>query len=472
MPRMRAEFLAVPALALALAATAPTRAAVEEPPVEPRTAEQAAESPSEPAAPAGKDGSPIKVRWKNDLVFSTEDGKFEIKIRGNIHFDTKFYGGDSANPDQFDIRRARADFQGRLYEYLTFRVQAEFADSAHIRNAWVDFRFADWLHLRGGQMKPPFSTSWWTLDNNVHFLERGAGTPVYPAFDRGWWLWGDLCDKTLTWNVAGFTGVGAELDEAKGDIDEHKDLFARLFATPFGNSERTAWRGLHVALQASRGRQSVPTTRFETKGYSAAVRDDRFWTWETERTGSGRIDDRNRWGAELHYVNGSFAFSSEYLVAEYEGIRVIADDGTPVLVEDGDIESWSTWVSWFLTGETKTVSNFGWKMPSPKADFDPHRRNGPGAWEVLLRYTKTDTAENLFRTAVYGDETYRILEGAASVDEYTAGVSWTWNAMLRWQLNYVHLDGDGLLTGDSRFPEGTRRVDKEDMVGLRLIFKF
>jgi hypothetical protein len=43
--------------------------------------------------------------------------------------------------------------------------------------------------------------------------------------------------------------------------------------------------------------------------------------------------------------------------------------------------------------------------------------------------------------------------------------------MVRWQLNYVHLDGNGIRTG-SGDSGGYKYVDNEDMVGLRMIFKF
>jgi phosphate-selective porin OprO/OprP len=419
-----------------------------------------------------KGATPVVAFWKNDFFLSTPDENFWMKIRGNLHFDTKFYGGNSNNPTEFDIRRARIDFQGMLYKYLYFRVQPEFADSPYIRNAWVDYEFRDWLHLRAGQMKPPFSTSWWTLDNRVNFLERGAGTPMYPYFDRGWWVWGDLFDETLTWNLSAFTGAGMELEENRGDIDDHKDYVARLFYSPFKNDEASALTGLHLCLEGSLGRQSVPTTRFEKKGYSAAVRDDKFWTWETEDPGEGRIGSRDRWGAELHYIAGPFTLSSEYLVTHYDDIDVFATDGTKVISEDGDISSWSTWVSYFLTGEKKQVSNFGWQQPNPKTNFDPVHLKGTGAWEVLARYTYTDTDECLFDVYRYGDNDYRILEGADKVDEYTLGVSWTWNPMVRWQGNYVHLHGDGIQSGSSSNLAGKNRIDNEDMFGLRMIFKF
>jgi phosphate-selective porin OprO/OprP len=402
-----------------------------------------------------KKGEPVVAFWKDDFFLSTPDENFWMKIRGNLHMDTKFYGGNSANPTHFDIRRARFDFQGMWYKYIYFRCQAEFADKPYARNFWVDYKFRDWLHLRAGQMKPPFSTSWWTTDNNVNFLERGAGTPMYTYFDRGFWIWGDVLDKTLTWNLSAFTGAGMEYDYVKGDIDDHKDYVARLFYSPFKNQEDSPLQGLHLCVEGTTGRQRVSATRFEGGGYGGAVRDDKFWTWTA---GAAEIGSRDRWGAEAHYIGGPFSLSSEYLVTQWNAIEKTAGQK-----EDGRLTSWSTWVSCFLTGEQKTVSNFGWKQPKPKKNFDPVNLKGPGAWEVLARYTSTKTSESLFDTG--------ILAGASRVDEYTAGLSWTWNPMVRWQLNYVHLDGNGIRTG-SVDSGGYKYVDNEDMVGLRMIFKF
>ena len=163
--------------------------------------------------------------------------------------------------------------------------------------------------------------------------------------------------------------------------------------------------------------------------------------------------------------------SSEYLVALYDDIDVFALDGTRVISDDGKIKSWSTWFSYFITGEKKEVSNFGWKQPNPKTDFDPLHLKGTGAWEALVRYTGTKTSESLFDLYDYAGTDYYILEGASRVDEYTLGINWTWNSLVRWQLNYVHLDGNGIETGAGS-SEGKEKVDNEDMVGLRMIFKF
>jgi phosphate-selective porin OprO/OprP len=431
-----------------------------------------------------KGALPAFTFWKNDFYLETPDGDFSMRMRGNLHMDTKFYGGQSENPTQFDIRRARIDFQGMWYKYIQWRLQAEFADSPYIRNAWADYKFRDWLHLRGGQMKPPFSTSWWTLDNRVNFIERGASTPLYPYFDRGWLIWGDVLNNTLTWNASVFTGAGMDYDYNKGDIDDHKDYVGRLFFSPFKNRKGNILEGLHLCLQGTYSNQSIPTKRFETKGMTAQIRDDKVWKWQTESAFSeAEIGARHRWGGEIHYLKGPFSLSSEYLEVQYKDIEVF-DKGTgaKVLDEDGRVTSWSTWVSYFLTGEGKSVSNWGWKQPNPKVNFNPMRFRGIGAWEVLARYTHTEVSQGLFERTYVGGNAFRIMDGAPWTEELTFGLCWTWNPLVRWQLNYTHIEapegfGDsgeprGIFSGDSNNLEGEAQTANEDMVGLRMIFKF
>ena len=419
---------------------------------------------------------PLVAYWKNDFIFSTADEEFVLKIRGNLHFDTRFYGNNSNNPWTFDIRQTRLDLQGDLFHFLSFRLQPEFADTPYIRNAYVEMNFREWLQLRAGQVKPPFSTDWWTLDNNVNFLERAAGTPVYPFLDRGFWFLGSFFSKSITYNLSLWTGAGIELDSPKGDIDDHKDYIGKLFVSPFITvKEYPFLQNVHLCIEGAYGRESIPTTRFETKGYRAAVYDSRYWTWETQsHEGHGEIGGRNRWGAEFHYIWGPFTASTEYLVTEYNDVEVYEKDGTLVIDDYGKIKSWTAWVGFFLTGETKQVSNDGWRQPNPKNNFDPIHLKGWGAWEVLFRYTHTKTDDDLFQEYSFGGNTYQILKGADDVYEYTFGVNWTWNPLLRWQFNYVHLDGngDGILTGDKNNKSGEKRVNDEDQYAMRMIFKF
>jgi phosphate-selective porin len=160
------------------------------------------------------------------------------------------------------------------------------------------------------------------------------------------------------------------------------------------------------------------------------------------------------------------------LTTRYEGVRVFAADGTEVIDENGDVTSWSTWVSFFVTGETKTLDHFGWRQPNPRRSFNPLQSEGPGAWELLFRFTATDTDESLFDPVLYEGRAYRILEGADQMEEVTLGLNWTWNPMVRWQFNYIHLRGEGILSGDPSSAKGAGRVEHENMLGVRMIFKF
>jgi phosphate-selective porin OprO/OprP len=418
----------------------------ERPPVLRPTGETACESRGDTAATAtqktdrdrearsaagARRGVPLISYYKEGFYLESEDKAFQLRIRGNIHVDFRSFDSGSGAPNSFDIRRCRIDLMGVAYKYYSFRIQLETADSPYIRNAWVDLCYVPWLHIRLGQMKPPFSTLWWTMDNNVNFYERATSTPLYPFFDRGAWIWGPLFHNTLTWNASVWNGSGIEPDYKKGDIDDHKDMIGRLFWSPFKNSGNKYVNDLHLCIQGSYGAQSVPTTRFEN-ALRAPDYMSNYWTWK-DKTMS--IGSRTRYGAELNWIAGPFAASTEWIELRYDDM--IDYEGA---YRDfcGAITCWTVWSSLSLTGEKKSTGNFGWRTPAPKKNFDPAAGTW-GAWEILARYSSTVTDKAFFQKGV--------LSGASWVDEYTAGLNWTLNPMARVQLNYVFLNSDGLLSG-------------------------
>lgn len=469
--------------------------------------------------------SPVRVYYDDDFILETEDKAFQLRIRGNVHFDARLYSGENRGaPHSFDIRRARIDLQGRLFRVFTFRLQPEFAGQPYIRNAWVDVRLWAWLHLRVGQMKVPFSTSWLTRDNNVNFVERGTSAPIYPFFDRGLTVWGELFRGSLVYNLGIYTGAGIDRDASSGDIDDKKDVAARLFLQPFRRVGVQALRGLFLVAQMTWGFMSVPTTRFETGGLQSANYETALWRWRTEQIlgtdgrvtdrVTARVQDRLRLGVELHYLLGPVTLSGEYLEVRYRDIRLIHDYavGSSSLSEErlhesgGTVRSLSLFTSVYLTGERKRLDNGGWRTARPLAAVGA---GGAGAWEILLRYSRTWTDPALFtRVPVSGyvptspslpvgyqgptpgagnSVTAAVLDGAHNVHEFTLGVSWTVNNMVRVQLNDVFLwappgdrDGDGkndnLLVSGARSNQADpakKNVKSrwENAVMMRLIFK-
>jgi phosphate-selective porin len=441
-----------------------------------------AEAQAEPKPPVTR--SLLRSMYDDGFVFASVDKRHELRVAASLQLDSRFYGGDSVAPSSFDIRRARLDFNANLFDRLLFiRWQAAMEDSPYIRNAYLDIRFHNAFYIRAGQMKVPFATQWITLDNQLDFLERGSSEPVYPFFDRGIMIWGNLFGDTLTYNVGFFTGAGIDLDYSRGDIDDHKDVAWRLFYQPFRNLEAKGLKRLYLVGQGTYGMQSVPTTRFETRGLYAANLESQIWRWRTEQTLgdnlrnrdiiAGEIHSRTRWGAELHYLYGPFTFSAEWALVRYEGINIYhdfyqgskrllpagatGDRGAPVLSVNGNIHNLSFWTSFFLTGESKYLDNFGWKQPNPLRPVGLGK-GGFGAFEILGRFSATYTDNQLFRSVKVAG--YRstdlsglagpapgegasvnaaVLDGAPTLYEATIGLNWTMNYHLRIQLDYTYI---------------------------------
>jgi phosphate-selective porin len=482
--------------------------------------------------PEKKKTSPIELVYAEDegFVLRSRGQKIELKLGASAQLDGRFYEGSSVAPHSFDMRRGRLDLSAKLFDRLQVRIQGAFEDNPYLRNAFADVRLWDFLHLRGGQMKVPFSATWLAFDNQVDFLERGTAEPVYPFFDRGGMIWGTLLGQRVTYNLGVFAGTGVDLDANKGDIDNSKDIAWRLFLQPFRDTPLKWLEGLYLAGHGTWGWMSVPTRRFETRGLTAANFESLVWRWRTEQQlgTSGRntdqigaeIDSKTRWGAELHYLRGPFTFSGEWAMVRYKGIRIYHDfyqgskrlkhdpvrntDGSIVDVS-GSIHHMSVFASCFLTGEKKLLDNFGWKQPIPKRPLGPGAR-GIGAFELLARFSATLTGSELFRTAdkVSGYKgadftsagvtldgptpgagatvTPAVLEGASKLYELTGGVNWTMSYHLRVQLDYVYIWAPGyaegkngiISAGNSELSDPTIKnkvVKSEHMLGFRLIMR-
>ena len=455
--------------------------------------------------------------FKDGFTLRTPDRRNELKLQASVQLDSRFYGGDSVAPDSFDIRRARLDLNAKLHDFMAIRIQAALEDNPYIRNAFVDIGTRDAVHVRIGQMKVPFSSQWLTFDNQVDFLERGTDAPLYPFFDRGIMIWGALARQKVVYNVGVFNGSGVDADGTKGDIDDHKDVAWRLFLQPFRGAAGAA-EGLYLVLQGTYGLTSAPTRRFETRGLMAATYESQVWRWRTEqvigtdgRTTdqiAGEIDSRVRWGAEVTYKRGPLSVSAEWAAVEWDGVRIYHDlnQGSNrlrrdlVLARDGSVENVSVWASWFITGEKKSYDNFGWRQPSPDDPWGPGLP-GKGAWELLARFSTTESDAGLFDTAkVSGyrgvdlgatppptpgegsSVTASVLQGASTVREASLGLNWTMNYNFRVLCTYTALwapdfvaGRDGIVSaGSSDLGDTTvrnRLVEMEHMIALRFIFR-
>jgi phosphate-selective porin len=483
--------------------------------------------PQPPARPAVKASAlPLAASYKDGFRLASPAENLELKIGASAQLDGRFYEGSSVAPHSFDIRRARLDLQAKLFKRLDARIQAALEDNPYVRNAMADLHLWDFLILRVGQMKVPFSSTWLAFDNQVDFLERGAAEPIYPFFDRGAMLWGKLLGERVSYAFGVFAGVGVDIDATKGDIDGQKDLAWRVFLQPFRATPVKLLDGLYLAANGTWGRGSVATRRFDTRGMSAATYESQVWRWRTEQTlgTNGRntdqiaatVDSRTRLGAELHLLKGPFTLSAEWTQIDYGPVTIYHDfyQGSKrlkhesVLEREGKIQNVSAFLSVFLTGEEKFLDLHGWKQPNPKRPLT-FKERGPGALELLARFSATFSDKALFDTAkVAGyattdftdpnaklagaatgegaSVTAAVLEGAPTLYEVTVGANWTMNYHFRLMLNYTYLyapDFDassgsskhGIVSGGNSDLYDTtiknKLVKSEHMLGFRCIIR-
>jgi phosphate-selective porin OprO/OprP len=409
--------------------------------------------------------------YKDGFFIETTDKKFRLQIGGTLNFDTRvFESGKSAS--SFDIRRARYDMRGNLsYGGIeqVFRLQLEMADSTPaVRNAYWIFKFMPEINVQVGQFKIPVGgADFLTEEAHVNFVEYSTDTPVTPQFDRGINIISSFLGGKIQTCVGAYTGAGNDYDTPQGDWDNDKNYAFRLLLVPFKDSEKIYIKGLNLAGSFEDGLQSSKTVRGEASNRTENF-ESNWYRWIASRVA---LDERTRYGGELHWIVGPATLSYEFNRVEWDDLKVYNSSGKFVreLKDTYHSDVHQVWVSYFLTGEQKTLEDvfFNWRQPKPNKNFSI--KDGTwGAWEVIARYALHDTSEELFEGG-----TNAILDGSNKGYSVTGGLRWTWNPKTRIMLdvNYLKSDeGKGIIV--KRNDEGasnTEYKDTETAVLMRLI---
>lgn len=399
--------------------------------------------------------------YRDGFFLETPDKNFRLQFGGVLHFDTRLFESNRS-ASSFDIRRARYDMRGYLYKWdieHLFRLQIEMADQPYLRNAYWMFKFRPEFNLQIGQFKiPSGGADWLTEEAQVNFVEYATGTPVSPFFDRGINIHSFFLDGKIQTNLAVFTGAGIDTDVTQGDWDSNKDYVARLLLVPFKGSNNKYVKGLHFAGSYQDGLQSIKTIRGEANSRTENY-ESRWYRWKQPFVD---LDNRRRYGGELHWLVGPATLSYEFNRVEWEDLTVYRYEGaSPNYSPDyktvtstkkfpgryhDDVHQ--VWVSYFLTGEEKQFEDvfFAWRQPKPKKNFS--LKDGTwGAWEVMARYASHNTSSGLFDG---GKEA--ILEGSTKGYSVTGGLRWIWNPKVRlmFDVNYVKsTEGQGIQIADT-----------------------
>jgi len=387
--------------------------------------------------------TPVVTAGEKGFSLASRDGRFNLRLRGLIHADSRDYVDDETlapGVDGFQLRRVRPIVEGTLFGIYDYRFTPDFAGSRVVtQDAYIDARFDPRLKLRVGKFKTPFGIERLQSASDMRFVERGLPNNLVPNRDLGVQLHGDLFGGKLGYAVGVFNGVlDGGSSEASNDAENNgdKDIAARLFAQPFLASDNFALRGLGLGIAATYVDQRADSAQPQLPGYRTPGQLAAF-AYRTGATATYADGQRLRWSPQLSYYYGSFGVLGEYVRVKQDVSRRIG--GT--LRRDGlEHDAWQLSLNYVITGEEASYGSI-----KPKAPFSIGSA-GWGAWEAVARVgaLDLDTATFTGGSSSYADPASAI----QGEDAWSVGINWYLNRNLRWSFDYEQARFEGGAAAD------------------------
>lgn len=388
--------------------------------------------------------APVLALNEKGLSVKSPAGDFEVKLRGLVQADARYFGGDTsaAQTDTFLFRRIRPTLEGAWGKLVGFRLTPEFAgDSATIVDAYVDLKFDPRATVRIGKLKGPVGLERLQSGGATAFIERGFPTELAPNRDLGVQLQGEFATGGLSYALGVFNGAPDGRDAATANPDGDFELAARVFAEPWKNSAN-ALSGLGFGIAASRGDKHGSGNnflpRYRTPGQV------QFFNYRGTVLADG---EHLRLSPQAYYYGGRFGLLGEYIRSRQD---VRAANGSRADLEN---TAWQVTAGWVLTGEDASYK--GVLKPSHAFALDG---SGWGAFEVVGRYGRLDVDDGAF--PLFADPA----TASAAARSWGIGLNWYLNANFKLVANYARTAFDAA-------PGVTPRSD-EEIVFTRAQFSF
>ncbi len=367
------------------------------------------------AADAKAKETPKIVVGNNGLSVASGDSNFVFQLHGVIQTDSRTFfvdqdnhGKDIQGNDGFILRRARPIFQGTLYKDFDFVFVPDFGGSTvQIFDAYMNYRYAPWLQVRGGKFKVPVGLEQLQSDPYTFFNERALPTDLVPNRDLGFEFLGDVAGGRISYAAGIFNGVGDSRNSANSDFEDHREFAGRLFFQPFKGGSINALQGLAFGVAGSWGNISSNATGLPS-GYLTDGQQT-FFTYTNNVVANGQ-----HWhlAPQGYYYYGPFGLLGEYTIS---GQRVTKGAASANLQNT----AWQIAGSWVLTGEDSSYVGV-----TPKHPFDP-RANHWGALQLVARYADLDVDNKAF--PIFANPAV----SASDAKAWAVGLNWYLNRDIR-----------------------------------------
>lgn len=400
-----------------------------------RVLERQGELDKEQAADKAKTTASV-TGSRDGFSIRSADGNFQVKIRGYVQLDGRFWLDDEERPatDTFLLRRVRPIVEGTMYKIFDFRIMPDFGGGTTVlQDAYLDARFTPGFKLRVGKFKAPVGLERLQSGTDLLFVERAHPTSLVPNRDVGVQVHGDFAGGGVSYAVGLFNGTpdGGSVDV---DVNDGKDLAARLFFQPF-LAGGGPLKGLGFGIAATSGDQEGTVAAPGLAGYRTPGQQT-FFGYRSDATPAGTViadGDRFRLSPQGYFYSGPFGLLAEYAVSRHEVRRA-------AVAEELEHTAWQVAASWVLTG-----GEASFRSVNPKKVFD--REAGTwGAFELAARVSRLELDDATFPTFA------NPASSAGAADSWAVGFNWYFNRNVKWYLDYER----------TAFEGGAASGDRED----------
>jgi phosphate-selective porin OprO/OprP len=383
------------------------------------------------------------------LKITSPDGEHQLRLRGYVQADGRFFIDDSArnDTDTFTIRRARLNFDGTLWKYNDFRIAPDFAGSSpSLFDAYLDLHYFPFASLTPGKQKVPIGLERLQSATALTFAERAYPTQLQANRDIGVMLHGEFAkpdystqyggphnfNDFFTYQVGVFNG-GADNQSPANSTSasfDNKAFEGRIFAHPFQHSGLSLLEGLGLGVGGSWGdptNQTLPS--LVSPGQASIV---------TYLATAKAVNERYRIYPQLYWYTGPFGLLGEYVLSTQE---LNANKNSPANDITQNNRAYQVAASYVVTGEDNTFQGV-----RPRRAFDPLNGNW-GALQLATRWNELDIDDATFRNFgtsakpvyLYADPT----KSVSKASSWAVGASWWLNPNVKIMADYeqTHFTG-------------------------------
>ena len=467
--------------------------------------------PAATVASASPSGGASILAGKPSIA--SPDGRFVANLHAVMQFDAADYFQDSAQRssvdlrrgaaagdtahardlnDGTDFRRARIGIDGKVFGDFEYNVLFDFGgagaeDAGHIQELWFQYSGFKPFHLKVGAFRPSLGLEDQGSTNGMPFLERPASTDVGAslaaadyregaqlwATGERWYASGGITARTLgTINTAVSlsstgTATSAGAVTASGTInpqsyDQSLGFVGRLAYIPFKGEDWLTHVGVHGSYSYQIADALGPDAAAGAARYPVQFQErPELRVDGTRLVSTGGIDASH---ASTAGVEVAAQKRNLFIQAEYEHYGIERRNSA---LSDPDFSGWYVEGSWILTGERRkyNLSTFAFDAPPVDHPFDL-KQGTWGAWELAMRYSELDLNYHQGQAGLATPA-----DGVRGGDQqiFTAGVDWYLNPILRFVLQYQHVDIDRLSPNPTTFatPVGAQIGQTYDTLAIR-----